>query len=87
MFLAKHPELVGTVTIPGIAQPFKTDKAFVTDVADRFLAAVKHAGDQSPYRCSVVFVQLAARCELPCLIFWANALEVLKFSICLPAAV
>jgi hypothetical protein len=44
-FLAKHPELVGTVTIPGIAEPFKTDKAFVEGVANKFLAAVKHAGE------------------------------------------
>ena len=44
-FLGAHPELVGTVTIPDIAEPFKTDKAFVEDVADKFLAAVKHAGE------------------------------------------
>ncbi|HXE07302.1 MAG TPA: tagaturonate epimerase family protein [Acidobacteriaceae bacterium] len=44
-FLAAHPELVGTVTIPDIAAPFKTDKAFVEGVAHKFLAAVKHAGE------------------------------------------
>ena len=44
-FLAAHPELVGTVTIPNIASPFKTDKAFVEGVAQKFLAAVKHAGE------------------------------------------
>ena len=44
-FIARHPELVGTVTIPGIAEPFKTDKAFVEGVADKFLAAVQHAGE------------------------------------------
>ena len=44
-FLAKHPELVGTVTIPDIAEPFKTDKAFVEGVAHKFLAAVQHAGE------------------------------------------
>ena len=44
-FLAAHSELVGTVTIPGIAQPFKTDKAFVEGVADKFLAAVQNAGE------------------------------------------
>ncbi|HWB32152.1 MAG TPA: tagaturonate epimerase family protein [Acidobacteriaceae bacterium] len=43
-FLAAHPELVGTVTIPNIAEPFKTDKAFVEGVAHKFLAAVKDAG-------------------------------------------
>ena len=44
-FLARHPELVGTVAIPGIAEPFKTDKAFVEGVADKFLAAVQDAGE------------------------------------------
>jgi len=43
-FVAGHPELIGTVTIPGIAEPFKTDKEFVTGVANKFLAAVKDAG-------------------------------------------
>ena len=44
-FLGNHPELVGTVTIPDIAEPFKTDKAFVEGVAHKFLAAVQHAGE------------------------------------------
>jgi len=44
-FLCAHPELVGTVTIPHIAEPFKTDKAFVEGVAHKFLAAVQHAGE------------------------------------------
>ncbi len=43
-FVARHPELVGTVAIPGIDQPFKTDAAFVTGVANKFLAAVEDAG-------------------------------------------
>jgi tagaturonate epimerase len=43
-FVNRHPELVGTVTIPHIAEPFKTDKAFVESVANKFLAAVQHAG-------------------------------------------
>ena len=43
-FLAAHPELVGIVAIPGIAEPFKTDKALVEGVAHKFLAAVHHAG-------------------------------------------
>ena len=43
-FVKRHPELVGTVTIPKIAEPFKTDKAFVAGVANKFLAAVQHAG-------------------------------------------
>jgi tagaturonate epimerase len=43
-FVAAHPELIGTVTIPDIAEPFHTDKAFVEGVAHKFLAAVQHAG-------------------------------------------
>jgi tagaturonate epimerase len=43
-FVQRHPELIGTVTIPRIAEPFKIDKAFVEGVANKFLAAVQHAG-------------------------------------------
>jgi len=43
-FVKRHPELVGTVMIPHIAEPFKTDAAFVERVANKFLAAVQHAG-------------------------------------------
>ena len=43
-FVKRHPELVGTVQIPRIAEPFKTDVAFVTGVANKFLAAVQDAG-------------------------------------------
>ena len=43
-FVKRHPELVGTVTIPRIAEPFKTDTKFVEGVANKFLAAVQHAG-------------------------------------------
>jgi tagaturonate epimerase len=43
-FVARHPELLGTVTIPHIEEPFKTDAAFVTGVANKFLAAVQDAG-------------------------------------------
>ena len=42
-FIAAHPELIGTVTIPDIAEPFQTDKRFVEGVAHKFLSAVKHA--------------------------------------------
>src|SRR5271167_2556860 len=44
-FISRHHELMGKVTIPGIAEPFKSDKDLVTEVADKFLAAVKHAGE------------------------------------------
>jgi hypothetical protein len=43
-FVKRHPELVGTVAIPDIAEPFKTDETFVAGVANKFLAAVQHAG-------------------------------------------
>jgi hypothetical protein len=43
-FVKRHPELVGTVTIPHIDEPFKTDIAFVTSIANKFLAAVQDAG-------------------------------------------
>jgi tagaturonate epimerase len=43
-FVKRHPELVGMVAIPHIAVPFKTDVAFVEGVANKFLAAVQHAG-------------------------------------------
>jgi hypothetical protein len=43
-FVARHPELVGTITIPHIDESFKTDAAFVTGVANKFLAAVQDAG-------------------------------------------
>jgi tagaturonate epimerase len=43
-FVARHSELVGMVKIPHIDKPFKTDAAFVTRVANKFLAAVHDAG-------------------------------------------
>src|SRR6201996_1789820 len=43
-FVERHPELIGEVSIPRIAVPFKTDVAFVKGVANKFLAAVQDAG-------------------------------------------
>ncbi len=43
-FLKRHPELVGSVKIPGIKAPVNTDPVFVEGVANKFLAAVQHAG-------------------------------------------
>ena len=43
-FVKRHPELVGTVSIPHVTEPFKTDAVFVERVANKFLAAVQHAG-------------------------------------------
>ncbi len=44
-FVARHPELIGEVRIPRIAEPFKTDAIFVRAVANKFLAAVQDAGN------------------------------------------
>jgi hypothetical protein len=43
-FVERHPELVGEVRITRIAEPFKTNVAFVKGVANKFLAAVQDAG-------------------------------------------
>jgi hypothetical protein len=43
-FVTRHPELIGTVAIPGIAEPFHTNPVFVAGVANKFLAAVQDAG-------------------------------------------
>ncbi len=43
-FVERHSELIGEVSIPRIAVPFKTDVAFVKGVANKFLAAVQDAG-------------------------------------------
>ena len=43
-FVARHPELTGTVAIPGIQKPFTTTHAYVSEVASKYLAAVNAAG-------------------------------------------
>ena len=43
-FIARHPELVGTLAIPGVAKPISTTSAYVAEVASKYLAAVKAAG-------------------------------------------
>ena len=43
-FVKSHPELVGTVSLPGIAQPFQITEAEVTRVTGKFLLAVQDAG-------------------------------------------
>jgi len=43
-FVVRHPELIGTVTIPHIDKPFEITKEFVTGVANKFLSAVQEAG-------------------------------------------
>lgn len=44
-FIARHPELLGAVTIPNIAQPFTIDRALIAAVANKFLAAIQHAAE------------------------------------------
>jgi hypothetical protein len=43
-FVKQHPELVGELAIPGIAQPPRIDAHFVERTAAKYLAAVKEAG-------------------------------------------
>lgn len=43
-FVARHPELAGRLTIPGIETPFETTSADVQRVAAKFLLAVQQAG-------------------------------------------
>ena len=43
-FVARHPELVGTLAIPGVDKPISTTPAYVAEVAAKYLAAVKAAG-------------------------------------------
>ena len=43
-FVARHPELVGTVAIAGVGAPFTTTRADVERVAAKYLLAVQDAG-------------------------------------------
>ncbi|MGD1073265.1 MAG: tagaturonate epimerase family protein [Bryobacteraceae bacterium] len=43
-FVARHPELVGALAIPGVDKPIATTAAYVAEVAAKYLAAVKAAG-------------------------------------------
>src|SRR6185503_13675947 len=43
-FVAAHPELIGTIRIPSIAQPFITTRDSVAAIASKYLAAVSEAG-------------------------------------------
>ncbi len=42
-FVDRHPELTGSISIPGVAEPFQIDKPFVEKTAKQFLAAVQQA--------------------------------------------
>lgn len=43
-FIEKHGELIGTISIPGIEQPFKTTRSQVEAIAGKYLLAVQDAG-------------------------------------------
>ncbi len=44
-FIARHPELVGTITIAGVSEPFTTTRKEVETVVSKYLLAVKEAGN------------------------------------------
>src|SRR3954451_25353969 len=43
-FVDRHPELIGTISIPKIAAPFQTTSAEIERIAGKFLLAVQEAG-------------------------------------------
>ena len=43
-FVDRHPELVGNLEIPGIAEPFATTRADIEQIAAKYLNAVQEAG-------------------------------------------
>ena len=44
-FLARHPELVGTIAIPKIATPFQTTREDIERIVAKYLLAVQDAGE------------------------------------------
>src|SRR6185312_8508165 len=44
IFMTRHPEFVGRVTIPGIPEPFTTTRTDVERVIGKYLKAVQDAG-------------------------------------------
>ncbi len=44
-FVDRHPELIGTISIPHIATPFTTTRADIERIAGKFLLAVQDAGE------------------------------------------
>jgi hypothetical protein len=43
-FLARHPELIGNIAIPGIEAPFVTTRESIREIAGNYLFAVRDAG-------------------------------------------
>lgn len=44
-FIGRHPELIGEIHVPHIAEPFQISRVFAEQTARQFLAAVQHAGE------------------------------------------
>src|SRR6516162_5404312 len=42
-FIERHPELQGTLNIPGICQPFTIDRSAIRQIANKYLAAAQQA--------------------------------------------
>src|SRR5205085_4352613 len=40
-FVAQHPELIGRLEIPGIAEPFTTTRASIEQIASKYLKAIQ----------------------------------------------
>jgi len=43
-FIKRHPELIGRLTIPGIPEPFETNRPQIENLARKYLLAVAEAG-------------------------------------------
>jgi hypothetical protein len=43
-FVEAHAELLGELLVPGVACPFRIDRGFMAQVANKYLAAVREAG-------------------------------------------
>lgn len=43
-FVARHPELIGSVAVQGIEEPFNTTRESITRMAGKYLPAVREAG-------------------------------------------
>jgi len=43
-FLARHPELIGSISLPGIDAPFVTTRESIIEIAGNYLFAVQEAG-------------------------------------------
>jgi hypothetical protein len=44
-FIARHPELVGSIELAGVDEPFEITREILKATAEKFLAAVKKAGE------------------------------------------